>query len=329
MGSRLSLEDILKAYGVFRNVFSALFEFKVLGSDRVEVTCRDGYSFTTDYGTFRELLFLVGGGEIKGCQRGALLFREPDGIWAVPLSEVEVADGGLRTVTLGLGHGWRYNIERGYWWKGPRFRHLHWGVLETFDLGQYSRIDVRGRQVIDVGAYVGDSPIYFALRGASRVVAVEPNPRAFLEMVDNLALNHLEEAVTPLNVGVSYSGQSVKVSSSGVTGGEWAVASEGGSVPARTLAQLVRETGVRTDVLKMDCEGCEYDVILRDTDIVARFERLVFEYHAYNVGLPPEALLERLRPHFSCELINSDLYARYFNDWRPSLIGMYYCVSRR
>ena len=35
---------------------------------------------------------------------------------------------------------------------------------------------IRGKSVLDVGAFVGDSAMLFALRGARRVVAVEPSP---------------------------------------------------------------------------------------------------------------------------------------------------------
>nr|WP_241208932.1 FkbM family methyltransferase [Sulfolobus islandicus] len=32
-------------------------------------------------------------------------------------------------------------------------------------------------------------------------------------------------------------------------------------------------------LLKMDCEGCEYDVIMNDYENVKKFEKLVFEFH--------------------------------------------------
>jgi FkbM family methyltransferase len=41
-------------------------------------------------------------------------------------------------------------------------------------------LGVEGRVVVDVGAFVGDSTIYFALKGADRVITVEPYPGAFL-----------------------------------------------------------------------------------------------------------------------------------------------------
>ena len=55
---------------------------------------------------------------------------------------------------------------------------------------------------------------------------------------------------------------------------------------------------------KMDCEGCEYDAILRDYGTILRFEQVMFEYHAYNVGVPASRLLEALSRQLSCGLVN-------------------------
>jgi predicted RNA methylase len=51
-------------------------------------------------------------------------------------------------------------------------------ILEVFAEGEYEVPEVlsglRGRDVIDVGASVGDTALYFVLNGARKVIAVEP-----------------------------------------------------------------------------------------------------------------------------------------------------------
>jgi predicted O-methyltransferase YrrM len=43
-------------------------------------------------------------------------------------------------------------------------------ILEIFEEDMYEILDVKGKIVVDVGAYIGDSAIYFALKGAKRAI---------------------------------------------------------------------------------------------------------------------------------------------------------------
>ena len=67
-----------------------------------------------------------------------------------------------------------------------------------------------------------------------------------------------------------------------------------------TLGELISRFGVDPDnvVLKMDCEGCEYDVILNDYEHIRMFKELVFEYHPYIVNKQLDDLLNMLNRDF-------------------------------
>jgi hypothetical protein len=43
-------------------------------------------------------------------------------------------------------------------------------ILGVFDYSEYKSLSVKDRVVVDVGAFVGDSAIYFALRGLGRLL---------------------------------------------------------------------------------------------------------------------------------------------------------------
>jgi FkbM family methyltransferase len=70
---------------------------------------------------------------------------------------------------------------------------------------------LKNRIVIDLGAFVGDSAIYFVLRGARRVIALEPNPEAFKEMLENIKLNNMESKIITINAGLSSKAGRLKV----------------------------------------------------------------------------------------------------------------------
>jgi FkbM family methyltransferase len=67
----------------------------------------------------------------------------------------------------------------------------------------YKSLSVKDRVVVDVGAFVGDSAIYFALRGARKVIAIEPRTGAYKEMLENIRLNKLEDVIVPINAGLA------------------------------------------------------------------------------------------------------------------------------
>jgi hypothetical protein len=69
-------------------------------------------------------------------------------------------------------------------------------------------------------------------------------------------------------------------------------------------------------VLKMDCEGCEYDMILHDFKHVALFDELIFEYHAHATGIPIQSLLRILSRNFNCRIIKGG-----------SIQGIIHCVK--
>jgi hypothetical protein len=65
--------------------------------------------------------------------------------------------------------------------------------IEIFEEGEYEVPEVlsglRGRDVIDVGANVDDTALYFVLNGARKVIAVEPLPKVARCAEDNVRLS--------------------------------------------------------------------------------------------------------------------------------------------
>lgn len=162
-------------------------------------------------------------------------------------------------------------------------------VLEKED---YSWLPVRGRVVVDVGANDGDTALYFAARGASKVYALEPYPYSVQLAHENLLRNPHVKQVTILMQAVGAEGTlridpdfentvGSAADSTGPTGVE---------VQKVPLSRLVRQLNLSDAILKMDCEGAEYDAILPATDVTLRtFSHIQLEYH-----YGPESLAERL-----------------------------------
>jgi FkbM family methyltransferase len=174
-------------------------------------------------------------------------------------------------------------------------------IYETFIKQQYSLVDVSEKVVIDVGAYIGDSTIYFLLRGADRVIAIEPNPVAYQEMLENIRLNNLMDKVIPLNAGISNKHDKICIHEQDVNKAIGIYYGTGKHpscivyVDALTLEDIVeRYLGDVQDpwgsVLKMDCEGCEFTPLDISCQILLRFTQIIIEYHG-----EPYSLINHLK----------------------------------
>jgi len=167
---------------------------------------------------------------------------------------------------------------------------LHgWLYGDPSALGSYRRLDVKEKRVLDAGASIGDTAVYFALRGAREVVAFEPYPFPYQFALRNVEANGLRN-VRVINAGVSGRDGTVRV-----TGGETTIGDDlkpsdepdAVEVPIYSLDRVLEEYGP-FDVLKMDCEGCEYDAILNSKRI-GELRQIQLEYH-YGPGRLAEAL---------------------------------------
>ena len=173
------------------------------------------------------------------------------------LSHIVIDVGGRRVVM----HGWRG---------------IPPGEYEDY----LNILDVKGRSVLDIGAFVGDTAILFAAMGARRVVAVEPSPWAYSVARKNVEVNGLSDIIELVNCAVAREGGRVLMLPSGETTiGFQATAVLAGDVPVPTctLDSLIEKYGP-FDVLKMDCEGCEHESIPYSRRI-GEVKEVLIEYH--------------------------------------------------
>jgi len=130
-------------------------------------------------------------------------------------------------------------------------------------------------------------------------------------MLENIKLNNLEDKIIPINAALGSKPGTIKIANVNIieTVGTYHGTNDIGDleVPMITLGQLIENYGVEPDVLKMDCEGCEYDVVVNDYDHVRLFRDVVMEYHG---DLMP--LLNVMRRDFDCSVfVNRILYCRH------------------
>jgi len=142
-------------------------------------------------------------------------------------------------------------------------------------------VNVSGRDVVDVGANIGDSAIYFALKGAKRVIAFEPYPSAYQVAKLNIEANSLKDKIMVLNEGIGApSTLAVDPTFKVRVFSRLSESKAGVQVQLRSLKDLVQSFELKEAVLKLDCEGCEYGAILNASfETLGCFKTIVMEYH--------------------------------------------------
>ena len=183
--------------------------------------------------------------------------------------------------------------------KGPNDEILYCRTQVGFDLGHIVEIflskdygvDFQAKNVIDIGMSNGDSSIFFAKNGAKLVIGVEPDRRSFSIALTNVNESKVNEIVLPLNKALSGQFGIVELIVSDTRPNansidEKNMVDSAGSkfkesVEAISLKEIIDMfNGEHIDLLKMDCEGCEYKVLRNISgEYFYKILNLTLEYH--------------------------------------------------
>ena len=322
MNLTTKIEVLLKSRAIIDNWLSSALEY-IKGKEKIKIKV-SGKEFVVSRWFYEDILILFYDKELQG------LITEGDKlIIKTKIQDFQVDDiineNGFRFLYEALKHGWKYKdgiIEK----EGVFFKYVSGSVFEVFDGHAYDNVDVYGRDVVDIGANVGDSSIYFALKGARKVVGVEPLPNVYARAIENVKLNHLEDKVFLINAALGSMSGKIKVPCNTPASRSSYFSSLRAKgeceVPVVTLSEVMRHI-TEPYLLKMDCEGCEFDVILNDYEHVRMFEKLIVEYHAKLPVFEYTKLIDKLHKDFHCKLTS-------YEPWVPKeYLGLLRCDKNK
>ena len=165
--------------------------------------------------------------------------------------------------------------------------------IEVFQKDEYGFLNVNNKEVIDIGANIGDTTLYFILKSAKKVIAVEPYPANCEIIKENLRTNFVDEKIAiVLNCGIGLRGK-ISISKELINSGSSGSVSDtqGKIIDILPLSDITSLYNIEHGVLKMDCEGCEYESLVDEScDILRRFDQMQIEYH-----YGPWILIEKLQ----------------------------------
>jgi len=135
--------------------------------------------------------------------------------------------------------------------------------IETFIYRIHDIIRPQGAKVLDIGAWVGDSSLRLAKLGAAKIVAVEPNPNNYSELLRHIKLNKtLGNRIIAINAAVGNDGRQRFCYNKKYDGGgsifkdnEKCI-----NIYSYSIKTLYKKYGY-FDIIKLDCKGCEISVL--------------------------------------------------------------------
>ena len=162
---------------------------------------------------------------------------------------------------------------------------------DEYDL---KHISLKDKVVLDVGANIGDTAMSMVHKGALKVYSVEPIMETFQYLKMNIEVNSLGDKIIPINYGLSnVKGKFDIVIRAHASGGNSITYSNRNStkkvydkittVKTITINDLLKHLELdkeRIEVLKMDCEGCEYEANLETLiQKLPLLKHIFIEYH--------------------------------------------------
>lgn len=116
--------------------------------------------------------------------------------------------------------------------------------------------------VIDIGAHVGIVSMALAKLYGCKVVAYEPNPNNYRRLAENIKRNELDNLITAYNLAVTVDGRDVIVGKpqDGNSGSSHIYAEHGEHVKSVRFEDVIAQFET-IDLLKIDCEGAEYEFL--------------------------------------------------------------------
>ena len=152
--------------------------------------------------------------------------------------------------------------------------------------------------IVDIGANIGVYSVYSSLQGKNNLVyAYEPIKETFDHLAENIKINDCQDKIIPFNYGIASKKEKRKmylVDSVNNTIIESNSDLPSVEVETITLEDIFVDNSLdKIDLLKLDCEGAEYEIFYNLPDqYFPKIKEIRMEFHGLEKGKELRAFLE-------------------------------------
>ncbi|MFH1784815.1 MAG: FkbM family methyltransferase [Candidatus Micrarchaeota archaeon] len=158
---------------------------------------------------------------------------------------------------------------------------------------EFYKHDYKNKRVLDIGGYIGDSALLFLENGAKHITIYEPI-QSNVELIKlNMQGNEKRYTIYP-NFISDYDGE-MEVTSL-YEPGSMGFGIEGGENKyKKTCSDIRKVIDCKYDVIKMDCEGCEYSLLSVSDNLIRKIPYWIIEFHDINKRKEYKKLLKKFK----------------------------------
>jgi FkbM family methyltransferase len=139
-----------------------------------------------------------------------------------------------------------------------------------------------GKIVLDVGAFCGETAVFFWSQGAKKIIIYEPVLEHQELVQKNMIRNNINAEIHTEGIGEKDGIATIRYDSAGVSFG--LAQNKGGKqleVKIRSAARVIESSGA--DIGKFDCEGAEISLLKLPESILRKIEFYIIETHSLQI----------------------------------------------
>jgi FkbM family methyltransferase len=175
------------------------------------------------------------------------------------------------------------------------------------ELPQHVLARIKGKDIIDGGAYIGDSALILEELSPRTIYAFEALKENFDMLNKTIQLNGLRNVV-PLKKGLGKKEGNMKIIPFGSASFLAEIFGEdaGESVEMISVDDFVNETGAHVGLIKLDVEGSELDVLTGAKETIKEYKPVlvVSVYHRGQDFFEIPKLIKELNPSYQMRFLN-------------------------
>ena len=147
---------------------------------------------------------------------------------------------------------------------------------------------IRNRDIIDAGAFIGDSAAVLSQYTDRKIYSYEVSPFNYAKLINTTRKHYIEDKIVPSFLGLSDEKGVMYISQNSVSPANFL--KDSGNIPVNitTIDAEVESKHLIPGLIKADTEGCEYQLLMGGINSIRKY-RPIFSISIYH---NPEGLFE-------------------------------------